>query len=280
MQHLEEKEVKDIIDHQALPKPSRDKSRIYIFAVLIFLAIFTVMGLVKIFSEDIDWGPALSATLENVRVMFTESKFTHFTWGHALVQVLITMGLAFVTTVLSAIVAFFMSLVVAENVIGGIPGKIVRGIVSFIRSIPTVLWVLIFARVTLGSQAAVMGIAFHAIGYLTKVFAESIEELDEGKIEALKASGASFWQIVSQAILPMTLSYFVAWTFMRFEINYVVALAMGAAAGAGGIGYDLFMAGSFYFNVREVGAIAYLVVVTTLILEMISKRIKKSLKVD
>lgn len=280
MQHLEETQVKDIIDHQVFPKPSRDKSRLYIFGVLIFLAIFTVIGLVKIFSEDIDWGPALSATLENIRVMFTESKFTHFTWGHAILQVLITMGLAFVTTVLSAIVAFFMSLVVAENVIGGIPGKIVRGIVSFIRSIPTVLWVLIFARVTLGSQAAVMGISFHAIGYLTKVFAESIEELDDGKIEALKASGASFWQIVSQAVLPMTLSYFVAWTFMRFEINYVVALAMGAAAGAGGIGYDLFMAGSFYFNVREVGAIAYLVVVTTLILEMISKHIKKSLKVD
>lgn len=261
-------------------KEQKDHSRLYIMIVLGVLLVLTLLFIIMTLSEEVDWWEATRTTLDNIRIMFTEAGFSHFTWDHALYQVGITFGLAFVTTVISALVAFLLSLVVAENLVGGISGKLVRGLVSFIRSIPTVLWVMIFARVTLGSQAAVMGIGFHAIGYLTKVFAESIEEVDDGKIEALKATGASFWQIIGQAVVPTCMSYFVAWTFMRFEINYVVALAMGAAAGAGGIGYDLFMAGSFYFNVREVGAITYLIIATCLILEFTSNQIKKSLKVN
>jgi phosphonate transport system permease protein len=84
--------------------------------------------------------------------------------------------------------------------------------------------------------------------------------MDSGTIEALKASGANFWQIVFQAIVPSSMSYMLAWTFMRFEINFTNAIAMGAAAGAGGIGYNLFMAGSFYFDLREMGYLTYMVV--------------------
>lgn len=62
---------------------------------------------------------------------------------------------------------------------------------------------------------------------------------------------------------------------MRFEINFTNAVAMGAAAGAGGIGYELFMSGAFYYNVPEVGVISYLVVAFAIVLEFISSRLKK-----
>lgn len=61
---------------------------------------------------------------------------------------------------------------------------------------------------------------------------------------------------------------------MRFEINYMVAIAMGAAAGAGGIGFDLFMAGGFYYDMREVGMLTILILLTVIVLELISVRIK------
>ena len=89
-----------------------------------------------------------------------------------------------------------------------------------------------------------------------------------------KANGASYWQIVCQAIVPSTITYMVAWTFMRFEINFANAVAMGAAAGAGGIGFNLFMAGSFYFDLHEMGMLTYIVVIAVVILEMLSTKIK------
>jgi phosphonate transport system permease protein len=115
---------------------------------------------------------------------------------------------------------------------------------------------------------------FHSAGYLVKAYAESIEEMDNGTIEALRASGASYWQIVFQAILPASISYMTAWTFLRFEINFTNVIAMGAAAGAGGIGFNLFMAGNFYFDLRELGFITYMVIIAVVILEMFATRIK------
>jgi phosphonate transport system permease protein len=70
----------------------------------------------------------------------------------------------------------------------------------------------------------------------------------------------------------------LAWTFMRFEINFTNAIAMGAAAGAGGIGYNLFMAGSFYLDLREMGYITYIVVITVILLEMAATKIKAKVR--
>jgi phosphonate transport system permease protein len=70
----------------------------------------------------------------------------------------------------------------------------------------------------------------------------------------------------------------VAWTFLRFEINFTNAIAVGAAAGAGGIGFDLFMAGSFYFDLRELGFITYLVVAAVILLEILATKVKAKVR--
>jgi phosphonate transport system permease protein len=71
----------------------------------------------------------------------------------------------------------------------------------------------------------------------------------------------------------------LSWTFMRFEINFTNAVAMGAAAGAGGIGYDLFMASGFYFNIGEVGSITWLILLVAVVLEILAIRLKRSQQV-
>lgn len=62
--------------------------------------------------------------------------------------------------------------------------------------------------------------------------------------------------------------YLLVWTFMRFEINFTNGVAMGAAAGAGGIGFELFMASDFYFNIREVGFITISILICAISLEI------------
>ncbi|AGK98318.1 PhnE/PtxC family ABC transporter permease [Clostridium pasteurianum] len=242
---------------------------------LITLAILTIYGFLTFDYKDLNFGSAVVQTLQNIKVMFLQPKLTHFTLLQGFQDVVITLALAFLTTLFGGVFALFLGLFAARNLSNAYVSNFIRTFVAFIRAIPSVLWVLIFAVAAgLGSVAAVIGLTFHSIAYLIKAYSESYEEIDEGVIEALKASGANWWQIVFQAIFPSTVTYLIAWTFMRFEINFTNAVAMGAAAGAGGIGYELFMSGAFYYNIREVGVISYLIIAFAIVLEFLSNRLK------
>jgi len=244
------------------------------FATLICL---TFLGFFFMDNRGVDVGKAGLQALEDLRKLFFEPRMVHFTIWEALYEVLITLGLAFLTTLIGGIIALVLGLFAAKNLTNARLSNTIKGAVAVVRAVPTVLWVLIFAiGAGLGSVAAVIGVSFHTVGYLLKAYSESFEELDEGVIEALKSSGASWIQIVFQAVLPSSMSYLLSWTFIRFEINFVVAVAMGAAAGAGGIGFDLYMASGHYFNIREVGFLSYLILTVAAGLEIIATRMKDS----
>lgn len=246
---------------------------------MLALAAITVYAFFIFDYKNIDLGEAVAGTLQNIRTVFLEPRLTYDTVMGCLYQLLVTFCLGTLSTVIGAVVAMFLSLLCAGNLANSKVVMVTKSIIAVIRAVPTVLWVLIFAvSAGLGSVAAVIGLSFHSISYLTKAYAESIEEVDGGTIEALKAGGASYWQIVCQAVWPSTISYIVAWTFMRFEINFTNAVAMGAAAGAGGIGYNLFMAGNFYLDLREMGFLTYVIVIAVVLLEAVSTQFKKKVK--
>lgn len=270
----------DVSSDFSFKKPF-DKSTFVIRLTIVLLAVLTIYGFFRFNYKDIQFFNAVAATIENFRVMFLEAHFAHFTFSHALYQILITIGLALLTTLFGAVIALFLGLFAAQNLSSKTVSNAIKGFIAFIRAVPTVLWVLIFAITAgLGSVAAVIGMTFHSIGYLTKAFSESFEELDEGVIEALRGSGAGWWQIVFQAVIPSSLTYLVSWTFVRFEINFGVSIAMGAAAGAGGIGYDMFMASGFYFDLREVGMITYFILAFAILLEILATQLKRRLNVN
>lgn len=239
------------------------------------LTLLTIMAFLFFNYDGLDLAKAIPETAYNLKVMFLEPGLSHFTWGEAFYQVGITLGLAFLSTILGAVIAFFLALMAATNLSSKWISKTVRIFVAIVRAVPTVLWVLIFAIAAgLGSEAAILGMLFHSIAYLVKAFSEAFEEVDKGIMEALKATGASWWHIVTHAVVPSTFTYLLSWTFLRFEINFSVAVAMGAAAGAGGIGFELFMASGFYFDMREVGLITYMILLLAIILELMSTRLK------
>lgn len=262
-------------------KNTKDYSKFFINITLLILLIVTIYAFTQFDKKGVDYGEATRQTLQNVKTMFKEMRLSHLNFGKAMKNIGITFSLALITTLFAAIVSFFLSIAAASNLSNNITSTIVRAFIAFIRAVPTVLWVLIFAvSAGLGAEAAVIGLSFHAIGYLTKAYSEVFEGMDKGPIEALKSTGAGFWQIIFRAVVPSTITYLIAWTFMRFEINYMTAIAMGAAAGAGGIGFDLFMAGSFYYDIREVAALTALILITVFILESISVRLKKILNAE
>lgn len=258
---------------------SHSKSNIAIKGLVFTLVLISIYAFISFDYKDINIKKAILDTIENIKTVFLEPALKRETVGGILYQLFLTFCLGVLSTIFGAVLAIICSLFCAKNISSPIVANVIKSVIAVIRAIPTVLWVLIFAvSVGLGSVAAAIGLTFHSFAYLTKVYAESIEEIDEGTIEALRANGANFWQIVCQAVLPATISYIVAWTFMRFEINFANAVAMGAAAGAGGIGFNLFMAGNFYFDLHEMGFLTYVVVIAVVVLEKISTIIKAKVK--
>lgn len=258
---------------------AKNKSNLAVRLTLTTLAGLTVLAFFTFDYKDIDTGAAMLQTFQNIGTAFFSPRLKYDTILGVLHQLLVTFSLGVLATIYGAVIAFFGALLCAKNIANPHTANLVKAAVALVRAVPTILWVLIFAvSAGLGSVAAVIGLTFHSAGYLIKAYSESIEEMDDGTIEALKASGASYWQIVFQAVIPASISYMVAWTFMRFEINFANAVAMGAAAGAGGIGYSLFMAGSFYFDLRETGFLTLIIVAAVILLETVSARIKEKVK--
>jgi len=251
------------------------KGNMAIQITVIVLLSLTVYGFLTFDYRNVNLAEAIVGTFQNARTMFGTPQLSNISFAGAMQGLLTVFSLGILSTLSGAIIAFFGALLCAKNIANPTVGNIVRSIVAFIRAVPTILWVLIFTvSAGLGSVAAVAGLTFHSAGYLIKAYAESIEEIDSGVIEALRASGASYWQIVFQAIIPASISYMTAWTFLRFEINFANAVMVGAWAGAGGIGFDLFMAGSFYHNLRELGFITYIIIAAVIVLELFATKVK------
>lgn len=260
---------------------STDKASVYTKATIGILSLLTIIGFISFDYKDLNFWDAVGKTLQNFKRMFLHAELIHFDFATALNQIGITIAIAFLTTLVGAFIALILSLFAAKNLTNAKVSNTIKMVVAFIRAVPTVLWVLIFAvTVGLGSAAAILGLSFHTVGYLTKVYSESFEEMDEGVIEALKASGATFWQIVTQAVIPTSIRYIFVWTFLRFEINFTNAVAIAAVAGAGGIGFELFMASSFYFSTTEVGFITIMIFICAMILEFCSTKVKAKFAVQ
>ena len=213
---------------------AKNRSGLSIRLTLIILVALTIYGFLTFDYKNIDLSKAIASTAANIKTVFVLPRLTHDTTMGLLYQLLVTFCLGILSTLFGAVIAFFFALMCARNLAHPAVAAIVKGIMAVIRAVPTILWVLVFAvSAGLGSIAAVSGLLFHSVSYLTKAYAESIEEIDSGTIEAIRASGGNFWQIVFQAIVPSSAGYMMSWTFLRFEINFTNAIAMGAAAGRG-----------------------------------------------
>lgn len=152
-----------------------------------------------------------------------------------LVSLLNTLALGFITTIVGFVLGLILGLFAARNLTNGYLATSIRAVASFIRSVPTIIWVLIFvAGYGLTATTAVVGMLFHTLAFFTKAFAESFEEVDLGTIEALKATGSNWFQIVFGAILPSSMTKMISWIAIRNEINFGVAVVIGPAIGVPG----------------------------------------------
>lgn len=252
-------------------------SNVALYAVLSILAVVTAFALATMNYGKVPFFAAMAAAVEDFFMMMLQPGLGgHFTLPEVMEGLFVSLALALLTTFIGAVIAFVLGLLAASNLSSKAVSNVIKVFMSVARAVPTILWVLVFSvAIGLGPEAAVTGLLFHSVAYLVKAYSESFEEVDAGVLEALRASGASWWQVVFRGVVPEKVNEMLSWTFIRFEINFVNAVAVGAVAGAGGIGYQLFLAGSFYYNIHEVGLIVYLCLAVAVVLEVVATKLRK-----
>lgn len=150
-----------------------------------------------------------------------------------------TIALAFLATVLALVLAVPISLLAARNLMGGNVVTraiyyIVRTILNIVRSIETVIWAIIFVVwVGVGPFAGTLALFFHSVAALGKLYSEAIEGIDPGPIEAVRATGANWAQVVRFAVLPQFMPSFLGFTLYRWDINVRMATVIGLVCDAG-----------------------------------------------
>src|SRR5439155_22675333 len=149
-----------------------------------------------------------------------------------------TVQMALAGTFLALIVAFPVGFLAARNTT---PHPLVyhtlRTVLNFLRTIPDLALGLLFvAAVGLGAFAGTLALAIHTATVLGKLLSESVENIDEGIVEAIRATGAGYAQIISFAVLPQILPDLISFTLYRLETNIRPAAVLGFI-GAVGVGY-------------------------------------------
>lgn len=148
-----------------------------------------------------------------------------------------TIEIAFVGTLLGLLMSLPLALLATRTLYGPLVSIPVRVLISVVRTVPSILWGVIFViAYGLGPEAGALGVAFYTVGFLAKLYYESFEAVDPEVVEAVKGVGSSRAQLISYGVLPESANAIISHLLFMFEYNIRASAIMGFV-GAGGIGY-------------------------------------------
>ncbi|MEO6044455.1 MAG: phosphonate ABC transporter, permease protein PhnE [Tepidiformaceae bacterium] len=150
-----------------------------------------------------------------------------------------TLQIAFAGTTLGFLAALPLSLLASRGLAPPWVIVPVKLVLAFVRTIPAVLWAILFVvAFGLGPAAGTLGVALYSTGYLGKIFYELFEDTDPEVVEAIRGVGCGRMQLARHAILPEAANGIVSQLLYMFEYNVRASSILGFV-GAGGIGFYL-----------------------------------------
>ena len=148
-----------------------------------------------------------------------------------------------------------------------------KSALNFLRSVSELIWAVFFvAAVGLGPFPGALALGVNFGGILGRLYAEALENIDHGPVEALQATGASRLQVIVYAMLPQALPQFVTYNLYWFEVGVRSATVLGMV-GAGGIGFEL-VTTIRLFEWRETGVVLLLILAMVTIIDFASTWIR------
>ncbi len=189
-----------------------------------------------------------------------------------------TVQIAIWGTLLSVVLALPLSFIAASNLHSWHwLRRITRQFLNVVRSINELILALVFvSAVGLGPFPGVLALALHGMGMLGKFFAESIEEIDHGPLEALRSAGASQLQVIAFGVVPQAITAWIAVVLYRFEVNLRSATVLGMV-GAGGLGFEL-VASLKLFQYQETATCIIVITAMVVVADLISNALRSRIQ--
>lgn len=181
------------------------------------------------------------------------------------------------STVAGVILSIPVGIGAARN-IAPLPIYVVcRGIIAVSRSFQEIIIAILFvAMFGFGPFAGFLTLTFATIGFMAKLLAEDIEDIDESQAEAMRATGAGWWQVLNWGVQPQVLPRLVGLSMYRLDINFRESAVIGIV-GAGGIGATLNVAMDRY-EYDTAAAILMLIIVIVMAAEYASSWLRKRIQ--
>lgn len=191
-------------------------------------------------------------------------------------ETVLTVQLAWISTVIAAILSLPVGFLAAENIT---ESRWIRNTTIFFlnsdRAIDSLILALFFvSAVGLGPFPGTLALAIHSVGMLGKLFADAIEAIDPGPVEALRSTGAGKLATIRWAVLPQVAPHFISYFLFRFELNVRVAVVLGLV-GAGGIGF-LLTQYMRLFQYQKVCTVILVILALVMAVDFVSARLRRS----
>ena len=187
-----------------------------------------------------------------------------------------TIAIAFLGTIVGAILAIPLAFLSASNLVPKPVAFIIRFLLICIRTIPAIVYGLMFIRVTgPGPFARAPTMSLTSIGMLSKLYVDVIEDLDTSVLESMESIGCTVFEKIRFGIIPQLSALFLSIVIYRFDMNLRDSAVLGLV-GAGGIGAPLIFAMNSY-KWSEVGAILIGLVGLILLVEYGSNKVRGKL---
>lgn len=188
-----------------------------------------------------------------------------------------TVAIGVVSTAIGIVLSIPVGILAARNVTpNGTLYWLARGWILAVRAVPELILAVIFvAALGLGPVAGTCALAIGSVGFLAKLVADSVEEIDSGPMEAVRSVGGGWWKTLFSAVIPQAMPAMVGSSLYMFDVNIRTSTILGIV-GAGGIGYLLFES-IRTLNFDVAGAIVLVIFVVVYAIERLSGWIRSRL---
>jgi phosphonate transport system permease protein len=172
------------------------------------------------------------------------------------------------------LVSLPIGLLASRNLMPGWVSWSARAFIALCRAFHPVIVAIVFVKaIGFGALAGIMALILASIGFIAKLFAEAIEEISLKQVEAVRATGASFMNVIFFGVLPQVLPRFIGFSTYQFDSNVRNSTMVGIV-GAGGIGAPLFVAFQ-RFDYDVVASILIAIIAVVFAAEVVSTRIQR-----
>jgi phosphonate transport system permease protein len=241
------------------------------FAVLAWFVL--AMG-----SIDADWDRIVAGAERGMLFVqgFLQPDFTT-RWTDIRAGLIESLTMTFTATIVGIAISIPIGIGAARNLAPRPVYYVCRAIIAVSRALQEIIVAIFFvAMFGFGPFAGFLTLSFATIGFIAKLLAEDIEDIDESQAEAIRATGASWVQLINYAVQPQVMPRLIGLSLYRFDINFRESAVIGIV-GAGGIGATLNTAIDRY-EYDSAGAILLIIIGIVLIAEYGSSYLRKFLQ--